>query len=113
MSKRIAVVISEDPRTTARPVEALRIALGLYAGDHKLTVILLGQAPRLLKEDLEDITDAEILEKNLPSFKHLSIPFVLEEGTVLDGGMKDFSVTTLPADEIRHFVRSVDRSLIF
>jgi len=104
MSKRIAVVISEDPRTTARPVEALRIALGLYAGD---------QAPRLLKEDLEDITDAEILEKNLPSFKHLSIPFVLEEGTVLDGGMKDFSVTTLPADEIRHFVRSVDRSLIF
>ena len=47
------------------------------------------------------------------SFKHLSIPFVLEEGTVLDGGMKDFSVTTLPADEIRHFVRSVDRSLIF
>jgi sulfur relay (sulfurtransferase) DsrF/TusC family protein len=113
MSKRIAVVISEDPRTTARPVEALRIALGLYAGDHKLTVILLGQAPLLLKEDLEDITDAEILEKYLPSFKHLSIPFVIEEGTVLDVGMKDFSVTTLPADDIRRFVRSVERSLIF
>ena len=113
MSKRIAVIISEDPRTTARPVEALRIALGLYAGDHKLTVILLGQASLLLKEDLEDITDAEILETYLPSFKHLSIPFVIEEGTVLDVGMKGFSVTTLPADEIRHFVRSVDRSLIF
>jgi hypothetical protein len=113
MSKRIAVVISEDPRTTARPVEALRIALGLYAGDHKLTVILLGQAPLLLKEDLENITDAEILEKYLPSFKHLPIPFVIEEGTVLDVGMKDFSVTTLPADDIRRFVRSVERSLIF
>lgn len=113
MSKRIAVVISEDPRTTARPVEALRIALGLYAGDHKLTVILLGQAPRLLKEDIEDITDAENLEKYLPSFKYLSIPFVIEEGTVLDVVMKGFSVITLPADEIRHFVRSVERSLIF
>lgn len=113
MSKRIAVVISEDPRATARPVEALRIALGLYAGDHKLTVVLLGQAPRLLKEDIEDITDAEILEKYLPSFKHLSIPFFIEEGTVLDLGMEGFSVTTLPADEIRHLVRSVDRSLIF
>jgi sulfur relay (sulfurtransferase) DsrF/TusC family protein len=113
MSKRIAVVISEDPRMTARPVEALRIALGLSAGDHKLTVILLGQAPLLLKEDREDITDAEILETYLPSFKHLSIPFVIEEGTVLDVGMKGFSVTTLPADEIRRFVRSVDRNLIF
>ena len=113
MSKRIAVVISEDPRTTARPVEALRIALGLYAGDHKLTVILLGQAPRLLKEDIEDITDAEILEKYLPAFKHLSIPFIIEEGTVLDVVMKSFSVITLPAYEIRHFVMSVDRSLIF
>ena len=45
MSKRIAVVISEDPSVTARPVEALRIALGLCAGDHETTVILLGRSP--------------------------------------------------------------------
>ena len=38
----IAVVISEDPFVTARPVEALRIALGLCAGDHETTVVLLG-----------------------------------------------------------------------
>ena len=44
MSKHIAVVISEDPRITARPVEALRIALGLCAGDHKTTVVLIGRA---------------------------------------------------------------------
>jgi len=113
MSKRIAVVISEDPRSTARPVEALRIALGLYAGDHKMTVILLGQAPLLLKEDTEDIIDADILEKYLPSFKYLSIPFVVEPGSMGDAGDTDFSVTTLPVDEIRQLVRSVDRSLVF
>jgi sulfur relay (sulfurtransferase) DsrF/TusC family protein len=113
MSKRIAVVISEDPRTTARPVEALRIALGLYAGDHKLTVVLLGQAPLLLKEDTEEIIDVDILEKYLPSFKQLSIPFIVEQGTLADVGTKDFSMRTLPPDEIRRFVRSVDRSLIF
>ena len=45
MSKRIAVVISEDPFVTARPVEALRIALGIYAGDHETSVVLLGRAP--------------------------------------------------------------------
>ena len=113
MSKRIAVVISEDPYMTARPVEALRIALGLCAGDHETTVVLLGRASLLLMEDTEEIIDADILEKYLPSFKHLSIPFIVEPGTAMDAWSDDFSVTTRTADEIRQLVRSVDRSLVF
>lgn len=113
MSKRIAVVISEDPYVTARPVEALRIALGLCAGDHQTTVILLGRAPLLLMEDSEEIVDFDVLEKYLPSFKHLSIPFVVEPGTVMDTWSDDFSVTTLPVDDIRKLLRAVDRSLVF
>ena len=113
MSKRVVVVISDDPRSTARPVEALRIALGLCAGDHDTTVVLLGPASRLLMEDTEEIVDAEILEKYLPSFKHLSVPFIVESGTVMDNCSDNFSVTTQTADEIRRFIRSVDRSLIF
>jgi len=113
MSKRIAVVISEDPCLTARPVEALRIALGLCAGDHETTVVLLGRAPLLLMEDSEEIVDVDILEKYLPSFKHLSVPFIVEPGTVMDAWSDDYSVTTQTADEIRQFIRSVDRSLVF
>ncbi len=113
MSKRIAVVISEDPSVTARPVEALRIALGLCAGDHETTVILLGRAPHLLMEETEEIIDVEILEKYLPSFKHLSVPFLVEPGTAMDTWSDSFSVTARPADEIRQFIRTVDRSLIF
>jgi sulfur relay (sulfurtransferase) DsrF/TusC family protein len=113
MSKRIAVVISEDPCVTARPVEALRIALGLCAGDHETIVVLLGRASLLLMEGTEEIIDIDILEKYLPSFKHLSIPFIVEPGTVMDTWSDDFSVTTLPADEIRQLLRSVDRSLVF
>ena len=113
MSKRIAVVISEDPYLTARPVEALRIALGLCAGGHETTVVLLGRSPLLLMENTEEIVDVDILEKYLPSFKHLSIPFIVEPGTVMSAWSDDFSVTALPVDEIRQFVRSVDRSLIF
>jgi sulfur relay (sulfurtransferase) DsrF/TusC family protein len=113
MSKRIAVVISEDPCATARPVEALRIALGLCAGDHETTVVLLGRAPLLLMQDTEEILDVDILEKYLPSFKHLSIPFVVEPGTVMDTWSDDFSVTTRTADEIRKIVQTADRSLIF
>ena len=107
------MVISEDPSVTARPVEALRIALGLCAGDHETTVILLGRAPLLLMKDTEAIVDVDILEKYLPSFKHLSVPFIVEPGTVTDVWSDDFSVTTRTADEIRQFVRSADRSLIF
>ena len=113
MSKRIAVVISEDPFVTARPVEALRIALGLCSGDHETTVILLGRAPFLLMENTDEIVDVDILEKYLPSFKHLSIPFIVEPGTAMDAWSDDFSVTTRTADEIRQLVQSTDRSLIF
>lgn len=113
MSKRVAVVISEDPFVTARPVEALRIALGLYAGNHETTVVLLYRAPLLLIEDTEEIVDADILEKYLPSFKHLSIPFIVEPGTAMDAWSDDFSVTIRTSDEIRQFIRTVDISLVF
>jgi sulfur relay (sulfurtransferase) DsrF/TusC family protein len=113
MSKRIAVVISEDPSVTARPVEALRIALGLCAGDHETTVILLGRSPLLLMKNTEAIVDVDILEKYLPSFKHLSVPFIVEPGTAMDAWSDSFSVTTQTEDEIRQFIRRVDRSLIF
>ena len=113
MSKCIAVVISEDPCATARPVEALRIALGLCSGDHETTVVLMGRAPLLLMKETEEIVDVDILEKYLPSFKHLSVPFVVEPGTAMDAWSDDFSVTTRTADEIRQFIRTVDRSLIF
>jgi sulfur relay (sulfurtransferase) DsrF/TusC family protein len=113
MSKRIAVVISEDPYVTARPVEALRIALGLCAGDHETTVILLGRASLLLMKDTEEILDVDILEKYLPSFKHLSVPFIVEPETAMDAWSDTFSVTARTYDEIRQLIRTVDRSLIF
>ena len=113
MAKRIAVVISEDPFLTARPVEALRIALGLCAGDHETTVVLLGLSSRLLMRDTEEIVDVDILEKYLPSFKQLSIPFIVEPETAMDAWSDDFFVTTQTADEIRKLVRTVDRSLVF
>ena len=113
MSKRIAVVISEDPFVTARPVEALRIALGLCAGDHETTVVLLGPASRLLMTETEEIMDIDILEKYLPSFKHLSVPFIVEPGTVMNNWSDSFTVTVRTADEIRQLVRIVDRNLVF
>ena len=113
MSKRVVVVIAEDPTKTHRPVEALRIALGLCAGDHQTTIVLLGRAPLLLTDDTEDIVDVDILEKYRPSLSQLGVPFVLESDGATDGLLEEFSVTKKSAEEIRSLLESCDRTLVF
>lgn len=113
MSKNIAVIIQEDPRTTHRPVEALRIALGLVAGSHNTTVILIGEAVRLLTDDTDDIIDLDILEKYLPSIKQLDIPFILPQTFDLSLLSADFSVSCESEDAVAAVIRSMDCSLVF
>ncbi|MCC6141590.1 MAG: DsrE family protein [Nitrospira sp.] len=113
MAKKIAVVIREDPRKTHRPVEALRIALGLVAGTHETTVVLLNEAVRLLSEDLDDIIDMEILEKYLPSIEHLEIPFILQSDTDRSLVQTQFAVQYHSSEYIRRFLTDVDRTLVF
>ncbi len=113
MSRRVAVVITEDPCETHRPVEALRIALGFSAGDHDTTVVLLGRAPLLLTNDIDNIVDVDILEKYLPTLKQLDMPFVLEKGTVKDPPARGFIAVEQSQDEIRQLLQSVDRSVVF
>ncbi|HLZ32850.1 MAG TPA: DsrE family protein [Nitrospira sp.] len=113
MSKRIAVVISEDPTTTHRPVEALRIALGLCAGDHETTVVLLGKSSLLLTDDLDEVVDVDILEKYRPSFAQLSVPFMVSSGSAMINLLAQFTVTRKAPHEIRAFLQSVDRTLVF
>ena len=110
----IVLIIREDPRTSARPVEALRIALGLAAGENPITVILMGQAVQLLAEDTDEIVDNEILEKYLPSFEHLQIPFIL----VLPSGpapelQEGFAVTAGSSESARQAMAAADRVLVF
>ncbi len=114
MSKRVAVVIADDPTKTHRPVEALRIALGLCAGDHETTIVLLGRAPLLLTDDIEDVVDVDILEKYRPSLAQLGVPFVLESGgATTDALLEEFSATEKSTEEIRNLLQSCDRTLVF
>ena len=113
MSKRVSVVIAEDPTKTHRPVEALRIALGLCAGNHETTIILLGQAPLLLTDDIEDVVDVDILEKYRPSLAQLGVPFLVESGTNIHGLLDEFSVAQKIPGEIRSLLQSCDRTLVF
>jgi hypothetical protein len=113
MAKDVAVVISGDPQKTHLPVEALRIALGLCAGEHRTTVVLLDRAPLLLTDDTDDVVDIDILEKYLPSFSQLEVPFLVEKGAFDKPLRNDFAVTAVSSDEIRGFLRTSERSLVF
>jgi sulfur relay (sulfurtransferase) DsrF/TusC family protein len=113
MSKRVAVVIAEDPTRTHRPVEALRIALGLCAGEHETTIVLLGRAPLLLTDETDDVIDVDILETYRPSLAQLDVPFIVESGTAADALREEFSVTQKSAEEIRGLLASCDRTLVF
>ena len=113
MAKTIAVVIQEDPRKTHRPVEALRIALGLVAGSHHITVVLLGESFRLLINDIDDIIDVDILEKYLPSIIQLQIPFLLQATRDRTQLRSDFQVQYDTDEHIADVIRSADCALIF
>jgi hypothetical protein len=110
----VVVVIRDDPRKTHRPVEALRIALGLSTGENPLTVVLLGQAPLLLGEDVDDIVDGEVLEKYLPSLKQLEIPFVVQSGAQSSFSIDpDFKISDASPSQISALVAAADRVLVF
>ena len=114
MSPNIVVLIREDPRKTHRAVEALRIALGLAAGENPLTVVLLGEARTLLTGDSEDIVDGDILDKYLPSLKQLEIPFVVPIGTCHDIDCDpEFYIRESGVDEIQRMIGTADRVVAF
>ncbi len=78
MAGPVAILIQTDPYRSHRPSEAVRIALGLASNDHEVRILLTGRALLLLGDDLDDVMDAEILQRYLPTFRELEIPFYVE-----------------------------------
>src|SRR5262245_22393186 len=113
MAKEVAVVIQDDPRKSHRPVEALRIALGLVSGSHHTTVVLLGESVRLLWEDTDEVIDVDILEKYLPSIQQLGIPFILPQDTSRSLIQSSFSVRYAAPAIVRSFIRSMESTIVF
>ena len=114
MPPSVVVVIREDPQKSHRAVEALRIALGLSTGENPLSVVLLGQASLMISEEPEDIVDGEIMEKYLPSFKYLKIPFSVPIGTGVRFDLDpEFDIRELSEEALRAAIAGSDRILVF
>ena len=115
MSEPIIFLIKSDPFKSPRPVEAVRIALGLISGELPVTIVLMNKAPALLAEDAEDLMDGEILQKYLPAFRELDRVFYVEENAFEGIGLEesDYRIEKVPIDGINDLVKKAGRSFIF
>ncbi|HUK57231.1 MAG TPA: hypothetical protein VLY20_11280 [Nitrospiria bacterium] len=115
MADTILVLIKSDPLESHRPVEAVRIALGLVSSDHSVAVVLLNRSPLLLSVDTEDLIDGDLLQKYLPAFKELGQTFWVEENafkTHLPEG-SDYAIQAVSFEKIADLVQRTDRFFIF
>lgn len=114
MLNHILIILREDPTITHRPVEGLRIALGLSTGTTPLTILLLGKACFLITENaLEDVVDAEILEKHLPVIQDLGIPIIVPKSSREDFDFDpDFTVIEASFQEIQEKIAQSDRVMV-
>ena len=109
------VVISEDPRVSHRANEAIRIALGVVAGDNPVQVVLTGPAVHLLDEDTDDLVDGDDIAKFRASLKKLGIPFEIEGALPTEPGWNadGHPVRTVSRAEIAALVPHATRFLVF
>jgi hypothetical protein len=112
----VLVLISEDPRASHRAHEAMRIALGVVAGDNPVDVVLAGPAAHLLDEDTDDLVDGDDVAKVRASLKKLGVPFhVLEGSTPDDPSWNSDAHPLLPIDAagVAALTRRATRFIVF
>jgi hypothetical protein len=81
-SQPTLVIISEDPRVSHRANEAMRIALGVVAGENMVDIVLAGPAVHLLDGDTDDLVDGDDVARYRASLKKLGISFHVEQSAV-------------------------------
>ncbi len=115
-SQPTLVIISEDPRASHRANEAMRIALGVVAGENEVDVVLTGPAVHLLDEDTDDLVDGDDIAKYRASLRKLGVAFHVEESALPeDPGWNAEGHTVIPiaAESIAALVSKASRFIVF
>jgi hypothetical protein len=112
----VLVLISCDPRRSGRAFEAMRIGVGVVAGENAVTFVLTGPAVHLLDADTDDLVDGDDIAKFRESLKRLGVPFHVEVGSIpsdTDWNADGHPVVRLSREEISDLVRRARRFLMF
>ena len=112
----VLVAVSVDPETSPRAKEAVRIALGILAGENAVTIVLLGAGAKVLDADAEDYVDGEDLIRHLGTLKKLGQAFHVERRAMRsNGGWNPLGLELLPIDraELAGLLAGSRRALLF
>lgn len=115
-AEHVLVLISTDPETSHRTNEAIRIALGVIAGENDVTIALLGPAAKIFATEVEDYVDGEDILKHVTTLKKLGQPFHVDRDAIPgDGTWNANGLTIVPfdKDDLARLIAKSDRVLVF
>src|SRR5262245_18654467 len=96
-ARPVLVAVSVDPERSHRANEAVRIALGVLAGENTVTIALLGAGAKVLDAEVEDYVDGEDLHRHLGTLKKLGQAFHVERTAVRsDAGWNPLGLEVVP-----------------
>jgi len=113
-SQPTLVLISEDPRVSHRANEAMRIALGIVAGENEVRIVLTGAAAHLLDDETDDLVDGDDVAKFRAALRKLGVPFHIEGAPpATDWNGDGHPVVPVTAAEVAAMLPRATRFLVF
>ena len=115
-SPPVIVLISTDPRASHRANEAMRIGLGVVAGENDVVFVLLGAGVHLLDEDTDELVDGDDIAKFRANLKALGVPFHVAADAIppdASWNADAHPVVRVSRDEAAGLVRNGRRVLVF
>ena len=112
----VVVLISADPRVSHRAFEAMRIGVGIVAGENAVRFVLAGPAAHLLDADTDDLVDGDDIAKFRANLRDLGIPFHVEESAVPaepDWNADGHPIVRVSRERIAELVTGARRVLVF
>jgi hypothetical protein len=112
----VLVLISSDPRRSHRAFEAMRIGVGVVAGENQVTLVLTDGAVHLLDDDTDELVDGDDVAKFRGSLRTLGIPFHVDATAVptdADWNADGHPVIPVSREQIAELVRQARRFIIF
>jgi hypothetical protein len=112
----VLVVIAADPRHSGRAFEAMRIGVGVVAGENDVVFVLRGPATHLLDGDTDELVDGDDIAKFRENLRALGIPFHVEADAMPsdpDWNPDGHPVVPITRDDIAGLVRASRRALLF
>jgi hypothetical protein len=112
----VLVLITGDPHATGRAFEAMRIGVGIVAGENEVTFVLAGPAVHLLDADTDELVDGDDVAKFRESLRRLEVPFHVEAAAVPadpDWNADGHPVVRVTREQIADLVRAARRCIVF